>query len=149
MWKGFDVSVFFQGVSHVDFSINSTMVRGFTASKPAESNVFSDLYGNYWTPERTDAKYPRLTTTDNANNSKSSDFWLVNGRYLRLKNAEIGYSLSKRAVQKIKLKNLRFYVSGTNLLTFSPFKLWDPDLQTGAAHYPNNMMVNIGVNLSF
>ena len=149
LWKGFDVSVFFQGVSHVDFSINSTMVRGFTASKPAESNVFSDLYGNYWTPERTDAKYPRLTTTDNANNSKSSDFWLVNGRYLRLKNAEIGYSLSKRAVQKIKLKNLRFYVSGTNLLTFSPFKLWDPDLQTGAAHYPNNMMVNIGVNLSF
>lgn len=149
LWKGFDVSVFFQGVSHVDFSINSTMVRGFTASKPAESNVFSDLYGNYWTPERTDAKYPRLTTTDNANNSQSSDFWLVNGRYLRLKNAEIGYSLSKRAVQKIKLKNLRFYVSGTNLLTFSPFKLWDPDLQTGAAHYPNNMMVNIGVNLSF
>lgn len=149
MWKGFDISVFFQGISHVNFSINSTMVRGFTNSKPAESNVFADVYGNYWTKDNPDAKYPRLTTTDNANNGQSSDFWMVDGSYIRLKNAEIGYTLPRKVIQKMKLTNLRFYLSGTNILTFSPFKLWDPDLQTGAAYYPNNMVVNLGINLSF
>lgn len=148
-WKGFDISVFFQGNAHVSFSINTTMVRAFTSTKLAESNVFSDVYGNYWTPEHTDAKYPRLTTSENNNNSQVSDFWLVDGRYLRLKNAELGYSFPKKITQKLKLTNLRLYLSATNLLTFSPFKLWDPDLQTGADNYPTNRMVNVGLNLSF
>ena len=149
LWKGFDVSVFFQGISHVNFSINSTMVRAFTASRPADSNVFSDIYGNYWTPENPDAKYPRLSTHEIQNNSVNSDFWMVDGSYLRLKNAEIGYTLPKKVTQKMKISNMRFYLSGTNLLTFSPFKLWDPDLQTGPDNYPNNMVVNLGVQLSF
>ena len=73
----------------------------------------------------------------------------VNGRYMRLKNAEIGYSLPKQVVNKLRIDGLRIYVSGMNLLTFSDFKLWDPDLQTGAANYPNNRVYNIGVSLIF
>ena len=148
-WKGFDVSVFFQGVGNVNFSTNSSMLMGFTPSKPAESNVFSALEGNYWTPENTDAKYPRLTIGQNTNNSVTSDFWMVDGSYIRLKNAELGYTLPKKTTSKMKLTNLRFYLSGTNLLTFSGFKLWDPDLQTGASNYPNSMILNLGLNLAF
>ena len=148
-WKGFDVSVFFQGNAHVNFSINSSMVRGFTEPKMAANNVFSDIYGNYWTEDNTDAKYPRLTTTEATNNNQSSDFWLVNGRYIRLKNAEFGYTFPKRLIQKMNLSQLRVFVSGTNLFTLSPFKLWDPDLQTGASNYPHNRIANIGINIGF
>lgn len=61
------------------------------------------------------AKYPRLTDNYNNHNTVSSSYWLRNGRFLKLKNAEIGYTL----------KNMRFYVNSTNLLTISPFKEWD------------------------
>lgn len=49
----------------------------------------------------------------------------------------------------MRLSQLRIYLAGTNLLTFAPFKLWDPDLQTGASNYPNNKIVNIGLNIGF
>ncbi|MBQ7855888.1 MAG: TonB-dependent receptor [Alistipes sp.] len=148
-WKGFDVSVFFQGVDNVNFFINNTYTQGFTANKTRHSNVFADLYGNYWTENNRDAKYPRLTIGQNTNNNQTSTYWMVNGRYLRLKNAEIGYTLPKRILSKAHIDRLRIYVSGVNLLTFSPFKLWDPDLQTGAAGYPNNRVYNLGVTLVF
>ena len=118
-------------------------------AEDAANNVFSDIYGNYWTESNTDAKYPRLTTTEATNNNQSSDFWLVNGRYIRLKNAEFGYTFPKRLIQKMRLSQLRVFVSGTNLLTFAPFKLWDSDLQTGASNYPNTRVANIGLNIGF
>ncbi len=148
-WKGFDASVFFQGIDHVNFSINTTLVRGFTTDKQTESNVFADVYGNYWTEDNRNAKYPRLTSGPNVNNSQSSDYWMVDGSYIRLKNVEFGYTLPKQLTQKAKISSLRVFVSGTNLLTFSQFKLWDPDLQEGANRYPNNKNFNIGLNVSF
>ena len=150
-WKGFDFSVFFQGVGNVNFFTNNTYTQPFTASSISLSNVFTDLIGKYWSESNPDpnARYPRLTTSPNPNNSQKSTFWMVNGRYMRLKNAEIGYSLPKQVVNKLRIDGLRIYVSGMNLLTFSDFKLWDPDLQTGAANYPNNRVYNIGVSLIF
>ena len=71
------------------------------------------------------------------------------GRYLRLKNLELGYTLPKRISNKIAMQNLRVYLSGVNLFTFSPFKLWDPDLQTGATNYPNNRIINLGLTIGF
>ena len=148
-YKGFDVSLFFQGVDNVNFFINNTYTQPFSATKSRHSNVFADLYGNYWTEDNRDAKYPRLTIGQSANNSQTSTYWMVDGRYIRLKNAEIGYTLPKRIMQRAHIDRLRIYLSGMNLLTFSPFKLWDPDLQTGAANYPNNRIYNIGVTLVF
>ena len=148
-YKGFDVSVFFQGVDNVNFFINNTYTQPFSATKNRHSNVFSDLYGNYWTENNRDAKYPRLSIGTNNNNNQTSTYWMVDGRYIRLKNAEIGYTLPKRIMAKAHIDRLRIYLSGMNLLTFSPFKLWDPDLQTGAANYPNNRVYNIGVTLVF
>lgn len=150
-YKGLDVSVFFQGNGNIHFSKYSTLTVGFTAASLNQANLLTDVVDNYWTPERLDAKYPRLINGVNTNNSQLSTFWIVNGRYLRLKNAEIGYSIPKRWSQKIKLEKVRFYLSGNNLLLFSPFKLWDPDqnVSGGAAAYPITRTVNAGINIAF
>ena len=148
-WKAFDFSAFFQGVGHVSFSTLTDQTLGFNARNSREANLFSDVYDNYWTPERLDAKYPRLYIGTNNNNNQTSTFWMANGRYMRLKNLEIGYTLPKRISQKMAMQNMRVYLSGVNLFTFSPFKLWDPDLQTGAKNYPNNRIINIGLTIGF
>ena len=148
-WKAFDFSAFFQGVGHVSFSTRTDQTLGFNARNSREANLFSDVYDNYWTPERLDAKYPRLFIGTNNNNNQNSSFWMANGRYMRLKNLEIGYTLPKRISQKMAMQNMRVYLSGVNLFTFSPFKLWDPDLQTGATNYPNNRIINIGLTIGF
>ena len=148
-WKAFDFSAFFQGVGHVNFSTRTDQTQGFIARNSREANLFSDVYDNYWTPERLDAKYPRLYIGTNNNNNQTSTFWMANGRYMRLKNLEIGYTLPKRISQKMAMQNMRVYLSGVNLFTFSPFKLWDPDLQTGATNYPNNRIINIGLTIGF
>ena len=148
-WKAFDFSAFFQGVGHVSFSTRTDQTQGFIARNSREANLFTDVYDNYWTPERLDAKYPRLFIGTNNNNNQNSSFWMANGRYMRLKNLEIGYTLPKRIAQKMAMQNMRVYLSGVNLFTFSPFKLWDPDLQTGATNYPNNRIINIGLTIGF
>lgn len=148
-WKAFDFSAFFQGVGHVSFSTRTDQTLGFNARNSREANLFSDVYDNYWTPERLDAKYPRLYIGTNNNNNQTSTFWMANGRYMRLKNLEIGYTLPKRISKKMAMQNMRVYLSGVNLFTFSPFKLWDPDLQTGATNYPNNRIINIGLTIGF
>ena len=148
-WNGFDISAFFQGVGHVNFSTRTDQTQGFIARNSREANLFSDVYDNYWTPERLDAKYPRLFIGTNNNNNQNSSFWMANGRYMRLKNLEIGYTLPKHISQKMAMQNMRVYLSGVNLFTFSPFKLWDPDLQTGATNYPNNRIINIGLTIGF
>ena len=70
--------------------------------------------------------------------------------FLRLKNAELGYTIPKKAVQKLKLSTVRFYVSGVNLLTFSKFKLWDPELNVSYGNaYPQMQTYTFGVNVNF
>lgn len=150
-YKGFDISLFFQGNGNIQFSKYSSLTVGFSAASLDAANILSDVVGNYWTPERPNAAYPRLCSNVNTNNSQLSTFWLVDGSYLRLKNAEIGYSLPKRWTQRIKMDKVRIYLTGNNLLLFSPFKLWDPDqnVSGGAAAYPITRTINAGINVAF
>lgn len=150
-WKGFDLSVFFQGVGNIRFSVLSSLTCPFIKTAMSASNILTDVVDNYWTPERPYASYPRLTRGAVTNNNQTSTFWLRDGKYLRLKNAEFGYSLPTKVTRKMKLSNLRFYLSGDNLLCFSPFKLWDPDqnVNDGATQYPTNRTISLGVNVSF
>ena len=86
------------------------------------------------------ATYPRLSVTDNSNNNVNSTYWLRNGAFLKLKNAEIGYTH----------KFFRVYLSGSNLLTFSPFKYWDPEMGGGSGmSYPTARTFNIGFQFTF
>lgn len=138
-WKKWDFSFFFQGVANT-----SLMMSGFHPfGTQYNRNVLKFVADDYWSPtnQNPNAKYPRLTKYNNDHNSQNSDYWLRNGAFLKLKNAEIGYSI---------LRNMRVYVSGTNLLTFSPFKHWDPEMGGGKGlSYPTQRVFNIGLQMTF
>lgn len=137
-YKKWDFSFFFQGIAHT-----SIMMGGFHPFGAGYNrNVLQFVAEDRWSPTNQDrnANYPRLTKYENNNNNKPSDFWLRSGAFLKLKNVEFGYSF----------KGARIYVSGVNLLTFAPFKLWDPEMGGGAGlNYPTQRTFNIGFQMSF
>ena len=137
-YKNWDFSVFFQGRGNVALMLSNIAPFGNSYRR----GVLEFIDKDHWSPDNQNpnAKYPRLTENDNSHNTQNSSYWLRNGRFLKLKNAEIGYSL----------KNMRFYVNGTNLLTFSPFKEWDPEMGGGnyTTKYPTQMTLNVGVQLT-
>lgn len=146
-WNGFDFNVHFQGAGKSSFFINGYTVYPF--SQGDWGNVLTDVVGNYWSlgvNEDPEAKYPRLSYGGNSNNYQASSYWLRDGSYLRLKTLEVGYSIPKKYTTKIYLENVRFFFMGTNLMTFSNFKLWDPELgsSTGQA-YPLSKSLTIGL----
>lgn len=148
-YKGFDLSFFFQGVGNVTgFMVGPTI--NMSDSNQLFSNVHRDVALNYWTPDRPDAKYPRLSINGSQNNISPSTYNQIDKSFLRLKSAEIGYTLPKKASKKIGSTMTRIYVSGNNLLTFAKFKLWDPEIASSeGAQYPNMRVINFGVNFNF
>lgn len=151
-WKGFDVSVFFQGVGNVTRIIGGSSIYGESGNIFSYGNIYADVADNRWREETRDlnATYPRFAMERNDNNFQASTFWLRDMSYLRLKNAEIGYTLPKRLVKKLGLATVRIYSQGVNLLTFSKFKLWDPELDTSdGKRYPQMRSANIGLNVNF
>ncbi len=130
-WKGIDVNVLFQGAGKSSYFINGSSVYMFQGGD-GWGNVLMDLANsNRWIlgeNEDPNADYPRLTYGANPNNYRASTFWLRDGSYLRLKNLDIGYSLPKHWVNRARINNARIFFVGTNLLTFSKFSLWDPEM---------------------
>jgi len=149
-WKGFDFNVLFQGVGKSSFFINGFTVYPF--SQKSWGNILTDVKGNYWSlgeNEDIHAKYPRLTYGNNSNNNRASTYWLRDGSYMRLKNLEIGYTLPKSLVSSMHIQNIRVYFMGTNLLTFSDFDLWDPELgSSNGQQYPLSKTYTIGMTIS-
>ncbi|MDR2563780.1 MAG: TonB-dependent receptor [Prevotellaceae bacterium] len=161
-WKGFDVNIFFQGVSHTSFFLSGSSIKNlFSSGNIERATINEDIYDNVWRENYSEAKnktatYPRMSMGSGgpgaSNNSQTSSWWLRDGSFMRLKNAEIGYSLPKSVLNKTFIKSLRFYVAGTNLLTFSPFKLWDPEKNKNSSQgsgYPLNRVFTIGLNANF
>jgi TonB-linked SusC/RagA family outer membrane protein len=150
-WKNLDLSVFFQGVAHTSFIMQGSAVRAFENTNPNRQNMYEDVYYKYWSPENPDpnAEYPRLTIGANPNNYQNSTYWLRDASFIRLKNAEIGYTLPRQWTSKLRMDYMRFYISGTNLLTFSKFKLWDPEKNDGQGRgYPPNRVCNFGLTIN-
>ena len=151
-YKGFDFSVFFSGVANVTRQIGGTNLYGGSDNPLYTSQVFKDVAQNHWTTDKPDvnAPYPRLGTTLSTNNNQTSDYWTRDMSFLRLKNAEIGYTFPKKWTKKAGIQALRLYVAGTNLVTFSNFKLWDPELETSSGtRYPITRNVSLGLNVNF
>ena len=99
--------------------------------------------------EDPNAEYPRLTYGKNDNNNRASTYWLRNGAYLRLKTLDVGYTLPKSIVRKAHMNTVRIFFTGTNLLTFSKFKLWDPEMGGLGVGYPNQRVINLGIQVDF
>ena len=150
-WKGFDVNVLFQGAGKSTFFIDGYTVYPF---KDGDwGNILTDVVkSNRWIlgeNEDPNAKYPRLSYGGNNNNYQSSTYWMRNRSYLRLKNLEVGYTIPKSIVNKIRLNNIRIYFMGTNLVTFSSFKLWDPELGSSNGQvYPLSKAYTLGLTIN-
>ena len=149
-WKGFDFNILFQGVGKSSFFIDGFTVYPF--SEGSWGNILTDVVDNYWSlgkNEDVNAKYPRLTYGKNSNNYRASTYWLRDGSYLRLKNLEIGYTLPKAFVSSMHIQNVRFYFMATNLLTFSDFDLWDPELgSSNGQQYPLSKTFTLGMTIN-
>ncbi len=159
-YKGFDLSCFLQGLARESFWINSTATSPFIDYHPSGdpepgkivNNALLKVYADdHWSEANRNlyALWPRLSETLISNNTQTSTWFMRNGSFLRLKSVEFGYSLPKRLISRAKMTRARFYVSGTNLLTFSKFKLWDPEMGGNGLAYPIQKVYNFGIQLSF
>ena len=149
-WKGFDFNLHFQGAGKSSFALYGSVA--YPLSQGYWGNILSDVDGNYWslgTNENPNAKYPRLSFGGNGNNFRSSTYWMRDGSYLRLKNLELGYTLPTRWMNRIYLNKVRIYFMGTNLLTFSKFDLWDPEMGSGTGEkYPLSRTYTLGLTVN-
>jgi hypothetical protein len=160
-WKGLSLSVLFQGASRFNMNISGKARGGFANW----STPFDYHYQYRWTPDpddltkniNPDVRFPAVDGTgqgNTANNNLTSDFWLQDNTYLRLKNLNISYSLPGEWVQKAGIDNVRFYVAGTNLWTISKLGIyedfWDPEgpQNQGGSTYPPLRTWTVGLNVT-
>ena len=148
-WKGFDFGVLFQGTGRMWRLMSANIIPGYDTG--GYYNVFSN-YEDRWTVDNPsqDVFYPRLTYGPNTNNGVASSWWLKNMSYLRLKNIELGWSIPQRWADRSFLSGARVFLRGTNVLTFSGFKLWDPELNSAdGGRYPLMRSFSAGVEFKF
>lgn len=152
-FKGFQLDLFFQGSKGNDImnvsAISSTMDYGQGLNMP------EDVLLDHWTPQNTDAKYPRISRSSTA---RVSDRFVEDGSYLRLKNVLLAYNFPLKNSQGKFLQSLRIYASGQNLLTFTNYSWWDPEVNSKGADnrmgidhfsYPIPKSYTIGLNATF
>src|SRR5690606_15351914 len=149
-YKGFDISLFFQGEGGRKDMIN---LGQFFFPLENNGNVQREAYENRWTPDNPDprASYPKITfLTSGFYVTNKVDFWYRNATFIRLKNAQLGYILPKSLLDKSFLDHVRVYVSGENLFTLTGYyKGWDPEMQTGGSawFYPLTRLTVVGLNV--
>lgn len=156
-WNGFDISMVWAGAAGFDIYWGPT--AGYNAAKTEWGNniaqrIADDHY--FYDPSNPDdprtninGKYPRMTYLDgNVQNNASSNRWLYNGDYIKLKNLSLGYTLPQKWVTKVAMQNARIYVSAENLLTITSFEGQDPESATGMGYAPFRSIA-IGANITF
>lgn len=159
-YKGFDVSIFFQGSARSSFWIDANATAPFIDhswnNDPfggyLKNNSLLQAYADsYWSEANRDiyATWPRLSDAPEPNNTATNTWFMQDGTFLRLKSAEVGYTIPKSVFGKIGLEDARLYVSGTNLLVWSKFKMWDPEMGGNGLGYPVQRVVNLGIQVSF
>lgn len=147
-WKGFDLTLFFQGSAYSSLDIRQFQTIPFNNNN---SNSSYEYYNNHWTPTTQNAKYPRANQAPYANNTQVSDFWYINTGYIRLKTATLGYTLPRSATQLLKIQSVRLYVAGQNLWTASKLKFMDPEVgyTDRETAYPNQKVYTVGLDITF
>ena len=154
-YKNIDFSLLLQGVSNYSFNFTGRGVREWDGNSMREGwkNYF-ELHKYAWTPEKAesggDIRYPRLHVDGISGNHATSNYWVIDLWYLRVKNLELGYTLPKHRLNAIGIERLRIYLNGSNLATFDnmPFKYFDPEVSNSLSH-PIFATYNIGLNITF
>ncbi len=162
-WRDFDLNLHFQGSGKSTVSIGGKTVWAFSEGRWGQ--ILTDLVEDRWIDHETaaalgiaanenpNAAYPRMPDVDGTlgrdNNYRSSTYWLRDISYVRLKNLELGYNLPKPIVQKIHFEGVRFFVQGANLITWSNFKLWDPEMgSSNGEAYPLSKSITAGFQVN-
>ncbi|HEX3006949.1 MAG TPA: SusC/RagA family TonB-linked outer membrane protein, partial [Bacteroidales bacterium] len=161
-WKGFDFSLHFQGAGKTTFPIYGKCVYAF--SEGEWGNILKELVGSdRWisadisgdpTTENPNAAYPRLSFGGNANNYRESTFWMRDMAYVRLKTVDVGYTLPTQVANRLHLNKVRIFLVGTNLITWSDFKLWDPEVtepkdgKVPGEVYPLTKSITMGLTIN-
>lgn len=148
-YKGFDLTVFFQGVGRQDNYLSGTGTQPFYSAS-FQGSMY-EHQKDYWTPENPGAAYPRLTNNSIINNYVISSYWIKSSAYLRLKNLVVGYTIPGTLSKKVGIGSARLYLSGQNLVTWdSFFPGFDPEQRdTGGNLYPIMRTYTVGLNLKF
>ena len=153
-YRNFDFSFFFQGSARSSFFIDAYNTSPFidTSGSAIGNNALLSAWANdHWSENDRNlyASWPRLSDQLIDNNNRNSTWWLRDGAFLRLKSIEFGYSFTDKLTEKLGFSAGRIYVSGTNLLTFSKFKLWDIEMGGNGLGYPIQKGANLGLNINF
>lgn len=148
-WKGFDLSMLWQGAGKSNFFLTAEASNPFFNG----AKIFKEQL-DYWTPENRDAKYPVIMPAPTTNSTQTSSWWIRDGKYLRLKNLEIGYTIPKSITNRISISSLRIFTSGQNLLTFSSESYLDPEIGVSggsrrARYYFQQKVYTFGLNVKF
>jgi TonB-linked SusC/RagA family outer membrane protein len=144
-YESFDFSVSAQGVGKVQSYLSQQAIQPFYNS----GKVLVD-HLDTWTPQNPDATFPRLSLNNASRNYNTNSFFVYNASYLRIRNIQVGYSLPKNVLNKLKVQRLRFYFSVDNPFLFTSYKIYDPEApQTNGNYYPQVTTITGGLNLTF
>jgi hypothetical protein len=147
-WKGLDFSLLLNGVTNRNVWMNNSNMLEFQQNSNGGYGQAFAHHLNRWTAATAaTATYPRLSLDNNPNNHRNSSFWLKDGSYMRLRNIELGYSLPTRWTGIIGITKARAFVNAVNLLTFTKMKDVDPEVLNW--DYPNQRVINFGINIQF
>lgn len=149
-YKGLDASFFFQGSGRSSFWIDAEAMSPFVRNGGLETGLANFIAEDYWSEvsQNPNAGWPRLSNYAIENNNQRNTWFMRDGSFLRLKSVELGYTLPESLTNKLNLKTCRFYASGTNLLLFSKFDLWDVEMGGNGLGYPLQRVFNLGINIS-
>ncbi|MEX6686494.1 TonB-dependent receptor [Danxiaibacter flavus] len=163
-YAGFDFSALFQGAAISNVNLAGTYEGSSGTSGIDDNTPFTKTFYGYgnspyflvedsWTPDNPNAKFPRLTAYKaslSSNNAHSNSGWIRDGSYLRLKSVQLGYTLPAKVLSSMKLQQIRFYVSGFNLVTWDKLKYMDPEMpNVNNGFYPQQRLYSAGVNVTF
>ncbi len=153
-WKGLYASAFFSGVANTSILLGQGNSTFWPFNWGIEKGNYRTAFLDRWTEDNPsqDVFSPRLHVGyANSINDEPSTWWLKDGSFLRLKNAEIGYVLQPKALRALKLSGLRIYLLGENLLTFDHIKFWDPEQgnRNKGVSYPMSRSFTLGVEINF
>lgn len=149
VYKNIDASVQFSGVANRTTFLTQEGMYPFMLEYP-NYNVLREYYDNRWVPgaDNSNAKYPTVIAGKNEHNNRNSTLYMRSASYVKLQNAEIGYSLPKLWLKKMKIEGIRLFLNGSNLLTFDKLKIIDPEQNVGDA-YPLQRTINFGAQVNF
>lgn len=147
-YKNFDISCFFQGSGRSSFWIDAAKTAPFVGgtSPKALLQYWAD---DHWSEENKNiyAMWPRLSSTEIKNNQQQSTWFMRDGSFLRFKTLEVGYTLPRGWSKKLNLQRIRLYATGNNLLVWSKFDMWDPEMAGNGMNYPLQRVFNFGINI--